>query len=403
MSTKIKNEEAIEVTAEEQPAMPVAVIGSQLPASAGKSDNKVTAVQAKVEAVADLTHTAYQNASSLKLTAEESAALLKDFPDEAFKTGARGKSDLIYIEHAYLRDRLIQVFGLGAWSLITRRVWSEKFSIPANRDHDVIEGERIYVEAMLMVRSCFVGEAIGDGEYFPKNNNQNYGDAVESAKTNALRRCCKEFGVGLQAWKKDWCQGWLDRKMAPGKRIYPPSTTTKTPPPAAAPQLTRREKFFSEMKSAPAEQLQQFLIDLAWIMPNEESAQLEDRYLPKTTGEMKAFKASFEQWIKDGTTVQPYNCPIPDPKAKPVEVPREEVDNSESDEAWRQFPMPFGKNAGVPLEELEKNYLFGLWANYTVETEYNGKPKKKETIEKDKIFRAMLDLAGEHYEFKKKD
>ena len=51
----------------------------------------------------------------------------------------------------------------------------------------------------------------------------------------------------------------------------------------------------------------------------------------------------------------------------------------------------------------KKNYLFGLWANYTVETEYKGKSKKPETIAKDKTFREMLDLAGAHYEFTKKD
>ena len=72
-------------------------------------------------------------------------------------------------------------------------------------------------------------------------------------------------------------------------------------------------------------------------------------------------------------------------------------------EAWREFPMPFGKNAGTKLEDLDKKYLYGLWANYEVETEYNGNAKKPETIEKDKLFRSMLDDAGVHYEFEKKD
>lgn len=75
----------------------------------------------------------------------------------------------------------------------------------------------------------------------------------------------------------------------------------------------------------------------------------------------------------------------------------------EEDEEWRKFPMPWGKNAGVPLEDLEKNYLFGLWANYEVETMYKGKPKKAETVAKDKKFREMLDACGKHYEFTKKD
>lgn len=65
--------------------------------------------------------------------------------------------------------------------------------------------------------------------------------------------------------------------------------------------------------------------------------------------------------------------------------------------------MPFGKNAGVLLEDLEKNYLFGLWANYKVETTYKGKPRNPEKIESDRQFRLMLDLAGNHYGFTKKD
>ena len=68
-------------------------------------------------------------------------------------------------------------------------------------------------------------------------------------------------------------------------------------------------------------------------------------------------------------------------------------------EEWYQFPMPFGKNSGTILGKLQKNYLYGLWKNYTVETEYNGKPKKKETIEADRTFRVMLDRAGIHYRF----
>jgi hypothetical protein len=86
-----------------------------------------------------------------------------------------------------------------------------------------------------------------------------------------------------------------------------------------------------------------------------------------------------------------YNENKPKP-AKKIEVPREE-------EPWRTFPMPWGKKAGVQLGKLDKKYLFGLWANYEVETEYNGKPKSAEQIAKDRTFRTMLDDAGEHYEF----
>jgi hypothetical protein len=90
-----------------------------------------------------------------------------------------------------------------------------------------------------------------------------------------------------------------------------------------------------------------------------------------------------------------------EPEAKPIEVPRD-AEPAGDDEAWKDFPMPFGKHAGVCLADLDQKYLYGLWANYTVETEYNGKPKKPDTIRKDKAFRTYLDEAGEYYQFTKK-
>jgi len=68
-------------------------------------------------------------------------------------------------------------------------------------------------------------------------------------------------------------------------------------------------------------------------------------------------------------------------------------------EPWRNFPVPFGGSAGVLLGNLDKKKLWGWWANFKVETEYNGKPKAPGTIARDQQFRAMLDAAGAHYEF----
>lgn len=181
-----------------------------------QSKPQVTAAQAKIEAVAQLTMKAYDRASMLALTPEESAALQADFPDDAFQPGAAGKENLIYIEHAHLRDRLNKVFGLGQWAIVPRNRWAEDF-----RTYKGVDASRVYVEAMLLVRGCFVSEAVGDMVYYKNNESQNYGDAVEGAKTAALRRCVKELGVGLQAWKKEWCIGWWQRRN--GK----PSKTTE--------------------------------------------------------------------------------------------------------------------------------------------------------------------------------
>jgi hypothetical protein len=93
--------------------------------------------------------------------------------------------------------------------------------------------------------------------------------------------------------------------------------------------------------------------------------------------------------------------PAGKPTGKAIEVPRDKNDPDHPEAPWRSFPMPWGNHAGTPLAKLPKNYLFGNWANYEVTTEYNGKPKTEATIAKDELFRAMLDEAGKHYQFRK--
>jgi hypothetical protein len=182
-----------------------------LPVVVEKISAGQTPAQAKTDAIAALTMKVYERASTLQLTEEECARLQADFPDEAFRPGAAGKQNLIYIEHAFLRDRLNEVFGPGQWALIPRQRWSEDFSYFKDNGEEIV-GKKVYVEAMLCVRGAFVAEAVGDMDYYPKNLSTNYGDAVEGAKTAALRRCAKELGIGLQAWKKGWCEGWWARK-----------------------------------------------------------------------------------------------------------------------------------------------------------------------------------------------
>lgn len=155
----------------------------------------------KVDPTLQLMQSAYANASALRLTPEESKALLAEFPDEAFRKGAGGDDKLLYMEHAYLRDRLNEVLGLGQWSMIVIQHWAND------------QGDRtiVYVEGMLVIRGCYVYKAVGDMTYIHTNKKTNHGDAVEGATGASLRRCCKWFGVGLQAWKKAWCEGWWKR------------------------------------------------------------------------------------------------------------------------------------------------------------------------------------------------
>lgn len=150
-----------------------------------------------------------ESTSTIVLKPEEIKALLADFPDCDFQRGAGGDTNLIYLEHVALRNRLSEVVGLGQWRFEVIKSWNEDFTA-GNPPKPAV---RIYIEGRLIIRGVQFGCAIGDGNYFKNNAKGNYGDAFESAKTACLRRCCKDFGIGLQAYSKDWCEAW--------KKSYP--------------------------------------------------------------------------------------------------------------------------------------------------------------------------------------
>lgn len=162
-----------------------------------------TATEARMESVNNLLTEAYKRASQLELTDGEEKALSAPFDDADFYRGAGGNQDLIYISHDALRMRLSNVLG-RKWSLIIRRSWSEPFKA-GSPPKDAI---RVYVEGVLLVRGVYVAEAIGDGVYYPHNAATCYSDAYEIATSSTLRRLCKSFGVGLQAWNKDFAEKW---------------------------------------------------------------------------------------------------------------------------------------------------------------------------------------------------
>lgn len=417
------NDKALE--AAELPAViSSGAVGQALPPEEIKSPAPVTAAQAKVDAIANLTMSAYQKAGTLQLNAEDSAALQEPFPDEAFQPGAAGKESLIYIEHSALRDRLNKVLGLGQWSIIPRNRWAEPFKFFSRYDKTQREGTRIYVEAMLVVRGAFVAEAVGSMDYYP-NEATNYGDAVEGAKTSALRRCCKEFGVGLQAWSKDWCEAWWQRRRQGARRqpqaapvparpapatpvSAPKSAPTFRPPAAAAPaapetperRLARWLALMREAATNHDEYAIEVLVEHDILMPNESLEDYPITKLPPTRGVAEALLNEIKARAGAGDPPPPPPPKATPAPARPAPAKAPAPVNVGGSEEWRSFPMPWGKNAGTPLGNLAKNYLYGLAMNYKVELEYQGRPRSAEQIAKDREFRRMLDNASRHCQFK---
>lgn len=373
----------------------------------------MTPAQARVDAVAHVLGDAMAKASTLSLTPEEIAALKADFPHEAFKLGAGGDPNLIYIEHAFLRDRFDSAIGMGQWALVRSRPhWGEEFTTQKGE-----KAIRLYADCALLIRGCYCAEAIGEMVYYPNNARQSYADAAEGSETAAFRRCAKKLGVGLQAWKKDFCESWKRSQNGPQRSGTPrppsePVQTVKMPLAPASEQETAkaaplptpesRSKMISALKAALGDENRRIVTDFFQkcdcLLPTEEIEDLPLEAVPATQGEMRALGQAIAEFGNGEMAHLPYpRHELPFQKSSEPDKPKD------SSEPWMDFPMPFGNHAGKRLHDLERKYLFGLWANYKVETEYNGKPKRPETIEKDRKLREMLDAAGRHYDFKKKD
>lgn len=337
-----------------------------------------TPQQLRVMEVNEALLPAYQKASTLELTDGEVEALMSPFPDQT--VDVRPHDGLIFISHIHISNRLNKVFKPGKWALICRRHW--------------IEGGIMYGEYVLLIRGCYIGESTGGHPYQPNNPKVNFSDTLESTAAEALRRIAgKRLSCGSQVWEPEYARQWVakfgeqfqgkwHKKQATPQGHPAPKTTTPAKPadvlPKVATEATR--KFFVDQSEPVRQQLTVYLIDKGRLLPNETLEDLPLDKVPTSRAEILAMHKEALEYVGEAPGNEP-------------------TDSDDADAAWRSFPMLFGKHAGVKLCDLDKKYLFGLWANYKVETEYNGRAKKPETIAKDKAFRVMLDDAGEHYNF----
>lgn len=267
----------------------------------------LTPQQARIEAVGNVLHKAIEKASTLCLTSDESKALQADFPDEAFTLGAGGDPNLIYIEHPDLRDRFNQVLGLGQWAVIRSRPhWAELFTYYDKHTKSEKQGTRIYSDCALVIRGCFVSEAIGSMDYYP-NQRTNFGDAAEGADSAAFRRCAKKFGVGLQAWKKDFCTGWMQRHRNP----RPVQVAKPVPKPAPIPETPEQKRQrFIEMFRPYASYALDYWREIGILLPNEDPfTDIEDYRLDKVPVSQRTVDKMLEEVKKLAGVGKPPECP----------------------------------------------------------------------------------------------
>jgi hypothetical protein len=164
----------------------------------------ISAEEDRSIAVSKLLAKAYEKASELVLTKEETKALKAKFDDDCVRAGAGGDSRLLYISHIHVSDRLNDVLGIGQWALVKRSIRLE-----CGKTAKGVEVVSIYFEGVMLIRGSFVAEAIGTAEYYPSNPKMDYGSAIESAMSDCLSRCGKRLSIGSQVWDKTYCEKWL--------------------------------------------------------------------------------------------------------------------------------------------------------------------------------------------------
>lgn len=103
---------------------------------------------------------------------------------------------LIYLSWIEYQKRLDAVFGTK-WALV-----------PNGMPTFERESNLILWGFTLICDGKFVDFAIGQQEYKPTNRMMTYGDAMEGAKSNALMRCCKRLGIGLELWDREFIEKW---------------------------------------------------------------------------------------------------------------------------------------------------------------------------------------------------
>jgi hypothetical protein len=245
---------------------------------------------------------------------------------------------------------------------------------------------------------------------------------VAAAATTFAKRYAFTNAFGILTGDED-IDGHTDSVKAPvppAKEPEKPATkaskgaTHQQLKPLPEPDEAARQRFIALLKPLGQAALD-YAYEHGWLQkpehdsPGEPLEVLDLKHVPRTKRQADAILFEIQARM-DGQKPAGASGPPPDsaPPAKDAGKAAKRKESGQPEpahhsEEWWNFPMPWGKNAGTPLGKLDKKYLFGLWCNYEVEKEFNGKPKKRETIEKDEYFREMLDQAGEEYEFEEPD
>ena len=160
--------------------------------------------------------------STLDISKEISDKLTQAIPLDGIEIKPTGQ---IYLCHIQYRRMLNDAFGMGNWAL--RPLGGFQRTVKKKKQG---EEEAIIVcrEYALYIRGKYASSAIGEQEYIESNDMMSASDACEGTESNAIMRCCKKLGIGLEMWDKkfvakfikEYCvQVWRKVKSKPQWRL----------------------------------------------------------------------------------------------------------------------------------------------------------------------------------------
>lgn len=102
--------------------------------------------------------------------------------------------------------------------------------------------------------------AAGHARYIKNNPDYSYGDALETCNSDALTRCCKSVGIGLQTWNKDYqiefiqhygvrVQSTKDSKWYWRRKDRPPIPYERQSDRQTGPDYERKQDFYDDAKA----------------------------------------------------------------------------------------------------------------------------------------------------------
>lgn len=103
----------------------------------------------------------------------------------------------VYLSQVGYRRRLNEAFRPGGWAL-------RPLSPPTKVNGTLIQEWALYAGGR------FLASAWGEADYHEQNKRQSYATALESLKSNALMRTCKDLGIAAECWDRHFTEPWKE-------------------------------------------------------------------------------------------------------------------------------------------------------------------------------------------------